>query len=216
MKIAGTINHWFYLLFVVFALWLAYSRVNGIRTNFSHYFFLFVFPIAAGTGLLSSARRGEFDLLFGAGTTRARLWWSALGQSWLVPAILVFGVFLLSGSPNLTELIFRLPAVLFLTGGIAFAAGLLEIRYLIGIVWLLSRLLFVTTPAALHAVVTLSKGGEMPSPATLLIMILAAPETLLESRMPIVYSVGSSLAGAAALVISFLWFAKADFGGKRS
>ena len=122
----------------------------------------------------------------------------------------------LSGSPNLTELIFRLPAVLFLTGGIAFAAGLLEIRYLIGIVWLLSRLLFVTTPAALHAVATLSKGGEMPSPATLLIMILAAPETLLESRMPIVYSVGSSLAGAAALVISFLWFAKADFGGKRS
>lgn len=215
MTITGTANRWFYLLFMIFALWLGYSRTVAGKTIFAHYFFLFAFPVAAGSGLLSAARRGEFDLLFGAGETRSSVWRVAFYRAWLIPAGMVVLIFSISGSPNVSSLLTRLPAVLFLTGGVAFAVGLVDVRYLVGVVWLLSRLLVVVTPAALHAISTLSKGGEMPSHLTLAIMVVTAPETLLEPRMPPEFLIGSAFIGVAALASSYVWFERADLGGRR-
>ena len=165
---------------------------------------------------MSTARRGEFDLLFGAGMTRSRLWVAALIHSWLVPALMVALVFSLSGAANLGVLLARLPAVLLFTGGVAFTAGLVEIRYLAGVLWLLSRLLFVTTPETLRAVTTLSKGDSLPAVPMLLMMIVAAPETLMEVRMPILFLLAGGALGVASIVASYVWFTRADFQGKRS
>lgn len=215
MLVAGTLNRWFYAVFVVFLAWMLYSRAVGHNAGFANYFFLFLFPLAAGTGLLTRARAGEFDLLFGAGETRSRVWWTAWGWAWAVPGTMAIIVFSLGIERNPPPIL-RLLAVLLFTGGIAFAIGLIELRYLVGVLWLLLRLLLVLAPPGLSAVTRLERGIDIPSAGTLALIAIAAPETLIGSSMPLMHVILGALVGLAALAASFVWFLRDDFGGKRS
>jgi hypothetical protein len=216
--ITGTLNRWFYwFAFPVFLVWMIFLRLTAERADFSHYLFLFLVPLAAGTGLLTTARRGEFDLLLGSGQSRARVWIHAAVAASLIPALLAAIVFVVSGARDTSAAaLVRLLGVLAFTAGIGFAVGLVETRYFIGAVWFLTRLIVMISPPLLKALLALEKGFQMPSRSVLFGIALLAPETLLEPRMPIYFALAGASIGTCAMLISYHWFLNADLGGKRS
>ena len=133
LRLNGTFTWWFPLVFVLFLAWVVHSRVTADPVRFSPYLFLVLLPLAAGTGLLTAARSGRFDLLFGAGLTRFRLWTFAFILAWVGPSLLAALLFAVSGVRDTTFVLMRLPAVLLFAGGISFAAGLVEMRYTFGV-----------------------------------------------------------------------------------
>ena len=215
LRLNGTFTSWFPLVFLMFLAWVIYSRVTEDPVRFSPYLFLVLLPLAAGTGLLTAARSGRLDLLFGAGLTRFRLWTLAFILAWVVPSLLAALLFAISGVRDTAFVLTRLPAVLLFAGGISFAAGLVEMRYTIGVLWLLTRLIFMMTMGALEQSVRLSR-GELPTAGKLVLMVVALPEIMIERGVPVFYLVAAALTGIAALVASCAWFLRADFGGKRS
>lgn len=219
LYVVGAANRWIFFVFAVFAASILYVRAGNERTTTIPYFFCFIVPIAAGTGLLTAGRRGELDLLLGAGTTRKRLWWSALAVAWGIPVLMSVMLLILGGPPTPTttvsEALLRLIPVLVFTGGVGFAAGLIELRYAAGVIWLLLRLIFLMTPPGMSTIVRLSKGIDLPSSGAILLTIVAAPETMLESTVPAPYVAVAGLAGLAALAAAFAWFQRAELGGKR-
>ena len=214
--VTGTFNRWFPFAFLAFAAWIAYTRWSGGQPGDSYYTFLFFIPFAAGTGLLTCARRGELDLLFGAGQTRTTLWCNAFAVAWVLPALMAVAIVVISAPPHLSSTLLRLLPVLLLTGGVGFAAGLVETRYFAGVIWLLTRLMLVLSPSGLRMLMRLEKGIEVPSPAALGTIVAIAPENLLEPRMPVFFLLVSAVTGGAALTLSYVWFRKAEFGGKRA
>jgi hypothetical protein len=214
LRIAGTVNTWFALVFLVFAAWIIYLRLQGERTILS-YFFLCLVPLAAGTGLLSAGRRGQLDLVLGAGQTRSQLWWSALGYAWAIPAIMAAVAIWISGQSEGAPPL-RLSSVLLFTGGVSFCLGLVETRYLAGVLWLLSRFLFFITPGTMGILRQIDGGKSLPAHPMLAIAAVAAPESALSQHMPLAYPIGGALLGLTALVTSHYWFRTAEFGGKRS
>lgn len=213
--VTGNLPRWHYAIAAVFGGWLLYLRLSGSKPSFAHYFFLFLIPIFAGTGLISSARAGQLDLLFGAGEQRKRVWFVAVIHAFVIPVALGLATFSIGGG-RVSILLFRLPAVLCFTAGVAFAVGLTELRYVTGIAWILVRFLFVATPAGLTAAMLLSKGPGLPSTPMLLMLFLAAPESALELRMPMMYPIAAAAMGLVALAASYALFTRGDFGGKHS
>jgi hypothetical protein len=214
LRRVGTLTSWQYVVFTIFAGWLAYLNITGGRIFFAHYFFLFLMPVAAGSGLLTVAKRGQLDLLFGAGRSRRGVWGIALLHCFLIPCLMAVVIFSMSG-PN-ARAVLRVLCVLCFTVGVSFAIGLVELRYVSGVLWILARLLFVMTPAGLTASMHLSKGPDLPSVGTLALLTLIAPESVIEARMPAFFAAIAATLGIAALVCSFVLFGRADFGGKRS
>jgi hypothetical protein len=186
-----------------------------VKPSFAHYFFIFLLPVAAGTGLLTTARSGQFDLLFGAGEHRNRVWRAALVHAWALPVGMGMVTFALAGA-SWGVLWLRLPAVLCLTCGVSFAVGLIDLRYVTGVVWILVRMLLVMTPAGLTASMQLSKGPTLPSAPVLTLLLFAAPESALEINMPMLYPAIAALVGLFAIAGSHVVFLRADFGGKRT
>lgn len=219
LKVVGATNAWIVPAFVLFAAAMVYWRLNDERPSISTYLFFFMVPIAVGTGLLTAGRRGELDLLFGAGQTRAAVWRSAFIRAWCVPMVLAMALLLLAGPPDpkstLLSSAIRLVPVLLFTGGIGFALGLVEPRFLVGVLWLVLRMIFIMTPPGLSLVTRLSKGVDVPTAGGLSFLVLAAPETLLEPYMPLWLVFLSGVVGLAAIAASYVWFQRADFGGKR-
>lgn len=215
LRVVGAVNTWFVLVFLAFAAGMIYLRSKGENTS-AGYFFLCLVPVATGTGLLTSARRGQLDLLFGAGETRSRLWWFTLGYAWGIPSVMAGVVMWLSGQPHLANTLLRLVAVLLFTGGVSFSAGLVETRYFAGVIWLLSRFVFFVTPGGMAILRQVDSGSSLPKPSSLAIAALAAPESVLSQNMPLAYLIGGALVGLSALAASHIWFGTADFGGKRS
>lgn len=216
LRVVGCVNWWFYYLFIPFAAWGAYARLAGFRVDFANYFFLFLFPIAAGTGLLATARLGQFDLLFGSGRTRGELWFTAFLFAWVIPACLSMIVFAIGSRTSAAGTFGRLIAVLLTTGGIAFFAGLVEVRYFLGVLWLLSRLALVMIPSGLSVVASLERGIDVPGAAMIALIVMLAPETMIGSHVPSIGVIVNALLGLAALFASYRWFCKADFPGKRT
>jgi hypothetical protein len=211
----GAVNTWFVLVFLPFAAWLIYLRSRGEGSS-AGYFFLCLVPLATGTGLLSAGRRGQLDLLFGAGETRSNLWWFAFYYGCGIPAIMAVAVMWLSGELHGAGSLLQLVAVLMLTAGVSFSTGLLETRYFAGVMWLLLRFGFVLTPDAMAILREMNTGKHLPKPAALAFAALAAPESAINSKMPVFYLLGVALLGLSALVASHIWFITTDFGGKRS
>ncbi len=192
------------------------GRAAGQRATFAGYFLLFLLPIAAGTGLLSAARAGEMDLLFGAGETRSHLWWQAFALSFVLPGIVATAIFVAGGFELTLASAARLGTVVCFTGGVGFAAGLVEMRYTAGIVWLLTRLLIVMVPSGLSAVAALERGQQLPGPFVTSLIVVAAPEIAIGPSVPAMYSGACLLAGAAVIAWSYHHFTHADLVGKRS
>ena len=214
-RLTGTITYWFIALFVLFASWALYVRASGETPRLTPYLLTFLFPLAAGTGLLTSAQSGHFDLLLGSGEKRKHLWWTALSVAWLLPSLLVVTLFVLSVGGDRLDLYWRLAGLLVFAGGIAFAVGLRETRYVVGVIWLLSRLAVVMMIGAMERTV-MFRADDLPSAPILGAMVLAAPELLLERSMPAQWIVFASVLGVFALFVSYAWFARADFGAKRT
>ncbi|HSY51731.1 MAG TPA: hypothetical protein VLC46_23210 [Thermoanaerobaculia bacterium] len=215
VHVVGAGNTWFVPVFLAFAAGIIYLRSNGEHTS-AGYFFLCLVPLATGTGLLSAARRGELDLLFGAGESRSRLWWFALGYAWGVPSLMAIVVMWLCGQWHLADTLLRVVAVLLFTGGVSFSAGLVETRYFAGVLWLLSRFVFVLAPGGMAILRQVESGNSLPKPPALALAVLAAPESATSQHMPLSYLIGAALVGLSALLVSHIWFARADLGGKRS
>jgi hypothetical protein len=215
VRATGSFATWHYLVFAAFAGWLGYLRFSSVKPSFAHYLFIFLLPVAAGTGLLTTARSGQFDFLFGAGEHRNRVWRAALVHAWVLPIGMGMVTFALAGT-SWRVLWLRLPAVLCFTCGVSFAVGLIDLRYVTGVVWILVRMLFVMIPAGLTASMHLSKGPTLPPASVLTLMLFAVPESALEMNMPILYPVIGALVGVFAIIGSYLVFLRADFGGKRT
>ena len=214
-RLTGTITYWFIATFVLVALWILYVRQSGDTPRLAPYLFAFLFPLATGTGLLTSAKAGHFDLLLGSGEKREQLWWTAFSFAWLMPSLLVVSLFALSVGRERLDVYWRLAGLLVFAGGVAFAAGLRETRYIVGVLWLLSRLAVVLMLGAQQRTVVF-RADELPSAPILGAMILAAPELLLERSIPPPWVVVASVLGVIALFASYVWFTKADFGAKRT
>ena len=214
LRRAGTLPNWHYAIFLVFAGWLGYLKATGGTVSFAHYFFVFLMPVAAGSGLLTAAKSGQLDLLFGAGRSRRDVWATAVIHCFVIPCVMAVVIFSLSGTEP--RAVVRLLTVLCFTVGSCFAIGLVDLRYVSGVAWILLRLLFLMTPAGLSASMHLSKGPDLPSPGVLALLTLIAPESVIEPRMPAIFAASAAVLGIFALLTSYLLFQRADFGGKRA
>jgi hypothetical protein len=213
--VAGALNLWFLFVFLVFAAWMVYLRVTS-QHGVAGYFFLALVPLATGTGILSAARSGSLDLLFGTGQTRAGLWWFAFAYGWGIPSLMAMIIMGLTGPPHLASTLLRLTAVLVFTGGVTFSVGLVEPRAAAGVIWLLARFILFITPAGMETLKQLQKGRSLPKPLALALVAVAAPESALDQNMPLVFLVGVALLGLFALAASHRWLGTTDFGGKRT
>jgi hypothetical protein len=219
LRVVGAVNWWFLFVFLTFAAWIGFVRATEAKADFLPYLFLIIAPLAAGTGLLTSGRKGELDLILGAGVIRSRLWWAAFGYAWGIPSLMALAIVWLGGPlRGLTSsgTVFRLGALLLYTGGICFSAGLVEMRYFAGVVWLLLRVMLFLWPGTMVAVRQLELGASIQPHWLLPVIILELPETLLDVHMPAVCIVVCALLGLSVLLGSHFWFCRAEFEGKRS
>jgi hypothetical protein len=223
LRSAGALPVWAAFVYAAIAIYgVAEAAVAG-RSESAVYLWLFLLPIAAGTGLLTIAREGRLDLLFGAGVTRGRLWQRALLVSVAVPA----GIGLLLSPLTLQHVTLvaaaaqalRFLGVAVFTGSVAFAAGLLQPRYAAGVVWLALRLAVLLSRWALDVVALVRNTAGVALPPAKLPKLAAAlllfPELLLEPRLPNVLLILPATIGVLAIFISHRIFLAADFGGRR-
>jgi hypothetical protein len=105
-----------------------------------------------------------------------------------------------------------------LTGSIAFAVGMQEPRYLVGVLWIAARLAFVLTPQAvtlLGKLTAASQGGPPVEAHIVLLITFVLPEMILDSRLPLWTAAVLLTTAAAALVLSHRRFLRAEFTGRR-
>jgi hypothetical protein len=215
VSLVGGVNRWFLWAFLGFGGWIMYVRSTGGTTTLAHYFFLMLFPLASGTGVLTSARQGKLDLLFGAGYTRKAIWLRSVllgpGLAACVAAMIVALSTRLDVDAGL-----RLTAFLVFTGGVAFTLGLVETRYFTGVVWLLTRIIFMLWPSGFATILRIERGSELPPLSLMATVAVFVPEVLLYPAMPTLFVALALVIGTAALLLSLTWFLAADFGGHRT
>jgi hypothetical protein len=216
LTLAGVGSRWIIVVFVLFGGWIAWTLVGGARSDTPPIVFLFLLPIAGGTGILTAARHGELDLLLGAGIDRREIWLRAWFTSAALPALMAILLYAMTEGPAVVATLPRLLAVIAFTGSVGFAAGMTEPRYAAGAGWLLLRVIFLITPAGLGTLMQLSRGETLPGMKRIALAALLAPESLLEPRMPIGYVIGAAAIGIGALAWSYRRFTTVDFGGKRT
>jgi hypothetical protein len=220
LAVTGNDPRWLRPAFVLFFLWIVGNRLFGERPDVATFLFPIICPLAAGTGLLSTARRHHLDLLLGAGVSRFRIWRASLLQGVVVPGILSLIIISVSGEATprnpMAFLMLRLALVLTFTLGVSFAAGLVELRYLAGVLWLLLRFLFVISPPGLGTLMKYARHVEIPTTTSSFLMALATPESLTEPFMPIGVAFLCAVIGLAAIWHSYWRFAHADFSGGRA
>jgi hypothetical protein len=216
LRVAGVLPVSVLLLYGFLTLFAMAEKLLSGRAETAVYFFLFLLPIGAGTGLLTIAREGRLDLLFGAGVARRQTAIVTLLLTVVIPVavLLLISVFLDGAS---FARIPRMAAIAAFTGGIGFAAGMVRPRYAAGVVWFASRLAFLLSPGGVEIFTQMRTSAELPLaryPKTTL-AALAIPEFLLEPGVPPLFPVAAALIGLAAVFISIGRFERADFGGKR-
>jgi hypothetical protein len=223
LRLAGCFPRWADVLLITLLFGGLAEWVLSERAETATGMFLLLFPLTAGTGLLTCAREGRLDLLVGASQSRGRIWRFALARSLgpSVGAALVLGAsgVLRGGGPALTSAALRLAAVVTLTGGTCFAVGIVRPVYALGAFWIAARLgsLFSTVGMLFRAdfrVWTL--GGPAPSPWKTIAATFLFPEIVLENRLPLSYCLPAVSAGVMALLVSYRVFRKADFTGRRA
>jgi hypothetical protein len=199
------------------------ERLLGGRVEAGLPLYLVILPIASGTALLTRAREGRLDLLFLAGASRSDAWRAAMTRAVAVPVI---GAVLLSplmlpridSFSTVASIAFRAFAVGLLTGGVAFAIGLVEPKYLAGVLWLAIRGAFALSPATfklLARVDAARHGGAVLDWWEALLVGFAVPEMVLDFGVPLWVAGVLLLAGVAALGVSWLRIARSDLSGKR-
>jgi hypothetical protein len=215
LGVVGSRSVWHLYLAVLCGAWCIYCQAAGSRT-FLPYGYLTLAPIFVGTGILTAARAGVFDLLFGAGLARVRVYWTACLFSIGSAAFATTAVFVAALELKSLATLVRLVCVLLFTCGVSFSLGIRETRYLAGVSWILVRFLFVISPGGLDTLRLINVGPGLPPSRVLVVTTILVPEMGTDPRMPIGYVLAGALVGLGVLWFSSRVFVIADFPGKRS
>ncbi len=182
---------------------------------------LLLAPIFVGTGLLSSARQGKLDLLLGAEVTRIEVFRAAMIGAIspaLVGAIVLAGLDAAGRGSSIRLGVAKVGCVALFTLGVSAAAGVLEPRYLAGVVWLGLRIALLVSRTGLNLLVA-SRHPEAGVPVSRTARTLAGlafPEALLWGPQPSLLFVVVALFGLGALVASMKFFLSAELTGRRA
>jgi hypothetical protein len=214
LAVTGNAPRWVRFAWIAFFIWVVGVRIAGEIPQVSEFLFVLLCPLAAGTGLLTTARRRGLDLLIGTGVSRGAIWWSGVRSAVLEPTLMALVLVAASGPRDPATALVRLAGVLIFTGGVCFLAGLIEPRQTAGVLWLLARFVFVLAPAGMSTFLRYAKHVETPSTASYLLIAAAAPESMTESVMPGALLVVCSLIGVGCMAWSYRRFVRADFCGE--
>jgi len=221
LALTGALVRWPLFLMAAAAIFVAYARVAAVRADTVLMLVAILLPIGAGTGLLSIARRGELDLLFGSGTTRAQAWSLAAVRATAIPIIVTALLVLAAGSrfdtgSSVSAVAARAAGTLLFTCGLCFALGLGELKSAIGAIWLIVRFVAFLIEPFRDMALTLTKPLTVPRPPAVMqtLIVVVIPELLL-TRIHFGYVIVFAVIGLIALAFSFVRFSSADLGGKR-
>lgn len=203
---------------------LAEWRVTG-RTENSRAMFFVIAPVAVGTGILTAARQGRFDLLLGGGVSRRRILGVAMLRSVAIPVVAAALLTALDSSggsaAHVSALAIRGGATAIFTLGLAFAVGLVEPRYLVGVLWIAARVGFILSPLGFRSLALLRMPWGAEGSLSLVRKIVATaalPEILLDGTLQIgvVFVAVAAAFGVGALAVSLRVFDRSDFAGRRA
>lgn len=218
LRIAGAFPAWTWLGYLAFAVYGTILLYTGGSARNSIFMTLLLLPIVAGTGLLSIAREGRLDLLFGTGISRSAVWHTAFVRSVVLPLLIV---------SSLAPLLLNDTAMAFgrvLTAGVittcaSFAVGILQPRYALGSIWLLARFTLLLVPDLRVLYAQLAHPEQMMAPPSWLSSVLgiaAFPELLITAWAPLSVVIVPVTLSLLAAVVSLITFCRADFGGHRA
>lgn len=213
----GTLGLALLVLYGLVELYLA-DRTEGAR-----FLLLVIAPTTVGTGILTAAREGRLDLLLGCGVRRRRVFVTAALRAVGVPVLAAAVVSALGawggGVGGMGFLAARGAGAAVFTMGLAFAVGLIEPRYVLGLGWILVRIGFLVSPFGLKSLflVRVPGGGEVGFPMwRRVVTVVAVPEMLLESAVPSAFVFAAAAVGVLALAASLRVFETVDFSGRRT
>lgn len=218
-KVLGWWDALFYALLLLAGAFVA--SVEGDANGILLALFL-IAPIFAGTGLLSVAREGHLDLLFGAGVSRFDVWTMAFLRLFLMPLCIIAGCsawWLRNAGGSGVNSAGRAIAVGTITLGIAFALGLVRPRYAAGVIWCFVRVAFLLSSAGRGLYMQIAHpdqaGGIAPAWQEF-IALLAYPELLLYASVRAVVVIAALGMSFIGMYMSLRRFRHADFGGHRA
>lgn len=221
LAVAGAFPGWdlpFYgavLAFGVYSLWTLGQTDSAVFAA------LLIAPILAGTGLLTMAREGRTDLLFGTGVTRLEVWLAALVRAVILPLTgiaLSAAWWLRDGVGSGWDAALRTVIVGFLTMGLGFAFGVLQPRYLVGVLWCGTRIAFLVSAGGRGIYMQLAhpEDAGVATVGRSIVGLFGYPEILLHRAVGAWAIAGALVPTALALALSLRAFLRADFGGHRS
>jgi hypothetical protein len=221
LSLTGAFARWPLFVIAAAAVYVGYGRLAGLSPDTVLMLLAILLPIGAGTGLLATARRGELDMLFGTGTTRARVWSVATVRAAAVPVAATALLVLAGGgrfdtAASAPAVAARAAGTLLFTCGVCFAAGLGEQKSVAGAVWMIARFVAFLIEPFRDVALSLTKPALAPRPPGLVqaLVVLVIPELLL-TRIEAVFVILFAILGLCALGLSFWRFSRADLGGKR-
>ncbi|MEO8586435.1 MAG: hypothetical protein ABI584_09770 [Acidobacteriota bacterium] len=182
-------------------------------------------PVAVGTGILTAARQGRFDLLLGSGVSRRQIFGVALLRAVVVPVIAAALLMALDSSGGSAARVgafaIRGGATAVFTLGLAFAVGLVEPRYLVGVSWIVVRFGFLLSLFGFQSLALLRIPEGTEGSLSLwrkMVTVAAFPEVLLDGTLQIgiVFAAVAAALGVLALVLSLRVFERSDFSGRRA
>lgn len=182
---------------------------------------LILSPICVGTGLLSSARQGRLDFLFGSGVSRIAVFRATMigaTSPAFVAALVLAGLDAAGRGSSVPLAVAKVGAVALFTLGVCAAAGVVEPRYVAGVVWLGLRIALLVSRTGLDLLVA-SRHPEAGVPVSRTARTLAGvafPEALLWGPQPFLLFVVVALLGIGALFVSMRLFLSAELTGRRA
>ncbi len=218
LQSAGAFPIWREVLLILTGVYALIEWKLGGHNETSANVLVLFFPFFPAIGAATIAKSGQLDLLLGAGKARSAITRQAMLRALGVPFILGMILSANTGTPHPMETVARASAVMLFTGGLGFLAGLWYPRYLLGGLWLASRIGFVLSPPGFRFVEfarATSLGGAAPPRAATFLATLCFPEVLLMPGIVIQYSILPALCGLLALVTAWKVFERLDLPGKR-
>jgi hypothetical protein len=222
LRLAGVLPVWRIVAWALLVIYAITVAALGVETNGAFLVMLICAPILAGSGLLTAAKEGRLDLLFGAGATRRWLW-SILFTGFVVMPALLIGVYAyffgtthgfaavgLAGSA-------RAVVIAFATAAICFVVGLRKPGYTPGVIWSATRVAFLLFPGgrAIYARLASHEGGS-PGVSDAIIGFFGFPEVYLDPNAPAWGLLLPFLLAGVLTVTSLRIFNRSDFGGHRT
>ncbi|HEX7153599.1 MAG TPA: hypothetical protein VF618_19075 [Thermoanaerobaculia bacterium] len=218
LRMAGAFPAWVLPVLVALAAYAAFVVRSGGESRDALFIAGLLLPFAAGTGLISLAREGRLDLLFGRGVSRMEAWGAAATRTLILPiaVIALLSPLCVEGATLLTPL--RIAAALFIPGAICFASGLVQPRYALAVVWFACRAVFLVSDAGrgVYLRVVSPETAGPASPSDSLIAMFAVPEVVMFSALSTLTIIAGVATAALVLIASAMMMIRSDFGGHRA